>query len=140
MFDYTSARADDSDMRLPITILSLGLVLACDVRPAVPEGYTPEAWERIQRDYPDKAQLIKWVDARADLRKLNKEAEFAFSDEVKLKMEWEVSFNAACEEAMLRGRPIKDALIEKYGIFARKQDYNSNQSQRGAIMAKIQEL
>lgn len=42
-----------------VAILCIAIMVSCN---STPSGFTPEAWERIQREHPNQADALKWIE------------------------------------------------------------------------------
>lgn len=58
--------------RLGVRLASLGVLLSLLACNSIPEGFTTEAWERLKRDNPNRAQVVKWVDGKPELKRAKK--------------------------------------------------------------------
>jgi hypothetical protein len=85
-----------------------GLFLACQT---VPEGFTPEAWERLQRDNPNAAQVISWVDRSSERRDLRRKCLAVSQPEFGGQKFMDIWFMDQAQFAMLQGEDLKKHLV-----------------------------
>lgn len=86
------------------------LFLACQT---VPEGFTPEAWERYQRDNPNGAQVVRWIHESSERRALKQKC-LGASQAATGRAEFaEIWFTDQAGIAMMQGLDLRKHLVDR---------------------------
>jgi len=89
-------------------LITFSLLLGCG---STPEGFTPEGWDRYQRDHPNGAQVVRWIDNTSQRRNLQRQYIQAFKDARGSPVIAEIVFRRGAERVMLQGGDLKAALV-----------------------------
>jgi len=94
-----------------LVILVPALFLACGT---TPDGFTPEAWDRYQRENPNGAQLVRWIHESRPRRELLKTYTRVCQEHGVQPIEARILFYIPAEQAMLTGVDLKGFICASY--------------------------
>ncbi len=111
-----------------LTLTASILVVGCQ---SIPDGYSPEAWERLKRENPNHAQVVEWVHKSRSRRALRTKFFKINAEKGGDLVMANFQFAFAAEQAMLRGWDLSYALtwIVGQGLPDRERDLEMSRKQ-----------
>lgn len=92
-------------------LLTPALFLACGT---VPDGFTPEAWDRYQRENPNGSQVVRWIHESRPRRELLQTYMQVCQEHGVQPSDARIMFYIPSEQAMLTGTDLKGFICASY--------------------------
>lgn len=102
-----------------LVFLTPFLFLACG---SVPDGFTPEAWDRYQRENPNGAQVARWIQESRSRRELMQTHTRVCQEHGMQPSDARLMFYIPAEQAMLTGADLKGLLTASYKNLVRDEE------------------
>jgi len=113
--------------RLPILAIPL-VMLACQ---SVPDGYTPEAWDRYQRENPNGAQVIRWIHENGPRRELLQTYTRVCQEHGVQPSDARLMFYIPAEQAMLTGADLEGFIRASYEQMVKDEEESLRRATTG---------